>query len=151
MSECLFLSADGAADGQKKTRVGIALRMADSGDSQVGYFYCESGMALLFGASPQAGAVVLHRHSRFTVLDVGVAETAIKNGRNFKILEEPVASEKYGVGFRKNDIALRDAVQKALEEIATQKLPDLNANDVEAAKKIIAGTARSMGIEVEAN
>ncbi|MDY6030964.1 MAG: amino acid ABC transporter substrate-binding protein [Treponemataceae bacterium] len=51
------------------------------------------------------------------VLDVGVAETAIKNGRNFKILEEPVASEKYGVGFRKNDIALRDAVQKALEEM----------------------------------
>ncbi len=50
---------------------------------------------------------------------------------------------------------LRDKVgkisQKALEEIATQKLPDLNANDVEAAKKIIAGTARSMGIEVEAN
>lgn len=40
--------------------------------------------------------------------------------------------------------------RKSLEEIAKQKLPDLNANDVEAAKKIIAGTARSMGIEVEA-
>ena len=38
----------------------------------------------------------------------------------------------------------------SLEEIAKQKLPDLNANDVEAAKKIIAGTARSMGVEVEA-
>ncbi|MBQ5490889.1 MAG: 50S ribosomal protein L11 [Treponema sp.] len=50
---------------------------------------------------------------------------------------------------------LRDKVgklsQKSLTEIATQKLPDLNANDVEAAKKIIAGTARSMGVEVEAN
>lgn len=49
---------------------------------------------------------------------------------------------------------LRDKVgklsAKSLEEIAKQKLPDLNANDVEAAKKIIAGTARSMGIEVEA-
>ena len=49
---------------------------------------------------------------------------------------------------------LRDKVaklsQKSLEEIAKQKLPDLNANDVEAAKKIIAGTARSMGVEVEA-
>ena len=48
---------------------------------------------------------------------------------------------------------LRDKVgklsQKSLTEIATQKLPDLNANDVEAAKKIIAGTARSMGVEVE--
>jgi large subunit ribosomal protein L11 len=37
-----------------------------------------------------------------------------------------------------------------LEEIAQTKLPDLSANDVEAAMKIIAGTARSMGVEVEA-
>ncbi|MBN1899651.1 MAG: 50S ribosomal protein L11 [Spirochaetes bacterium] len=39
--------------------------------------------------------------------------------------------------------------QKQLEDIAKQKMEDLNANDVEAAKKIIAGTARSMGVEVE--
>ena len=37
-----------------------------------------------------------------------------------------------------------------LTEIAQMKMPDLNANDIEAAKKIIAGTARSMGVEVEA-
>lgn len=36
-----------------------------------------------------------------------------------------------------------------LEDIAKTKMPDLNANDLEAAKKIIAGTARSMGVEVE--
>ena len=35
------------------------------------------------------------------------------------------------------------------KEIATTKKPDLNANDIEAAAKIIAGTARSMGIEVK--
>lgn len=40
--------------------------------------------------------------------------------------------------------------QAQLAEIAKTKLPDLNANDIEAAKKIIAGTARSMGVEVEA-
>jgi large subunit ribosomal protein L11 len=40
--------------------------------------------------------------------------------------------------------------QAQLTEIATTKLPDLNANDIDAAKKIIAGTARSMGVEVEA-
>ena len=34
-------------------------------------------------------------------------------------------------------------------EIAEQKKPDLNANDIEAGAKIIAGTARSMGIVVE--
>ncbi|MFP4509144.1 MAG: 50S ribosomal protein L11 [Spirochaetota bacterium] len=37
-----------------------------------------------------------------------------------------------------------------LREIAETKLPDLNANDVEAAMKIVAGTARSMGVNVEA-
>ena len=36
-----------------------------------------------------------------------------------------------------------------LEEIAKMKMPDVTANDLEAAKKIIAGTARSMGVEVE--
>jgi large subunit ribosomal protein L11 len=35
-----------------------------------------------------------------------------------------------------------------VEEIAKTKMPDLNANDLEAAKKQIAGTARSMGIKV---
>lgn len=36
-----------------------------------------------------------------------------------------------------------------LEEIAKIKMPDLNANDVDGAVKIIAGTARSMGLEVK--
>ena len=39
--------------------------------------------------------------------------------------------------------------QKQVEEIAKQKMPDLNTKSLEAARKIIAGTARSMGIEVE--
>jgi large subunit ribosomal protein L11 len=37
-----------------------------------------------------------------------------------------------------------------LREIAETKMPDLNANDVEAAMRMVAGTARSMGVEVEA-
>ncbi|OGM25833.1 50S ribosomal protein L11 [Candidatus Woesebacteria bacterium RIFCSPLOWO2_01_FULL_39_61] len=36
-----------------------------------------------------------------------------------------------------------------VEEIAKEKLDDLNTNDLEAAKKIVAGTARSMGVKVE--
>ncbi|WP_322497029.1 50S ribosomal protein L11 [Chloroflexus sp.] len=35
-----------------------------------------------------------------------------------------------------------------LRQIAQQKLPDMNANDIEAAERIIAGTARSMGIKI---
>ncbi|HET9073501.1 MAG TPA: 50S ribosomal protein L11 [Solirubrobacteraceae bacterium] len=37
-----------------------------------------------------------------------------------------------------------------LTSIAEKKMKDLNANDIDAAKKIIAGTARSMGVEVTA-
>ncbi|MGI6103517.1 MAG: 50S ribosomal protein L11 [Patescibacteria group bacterium] len=36
-----------------------------------------------------------------------------------------------------------------LKELAEQKMPDLNANDTDAAMKILEGTARSMGIEIE--
>ena len=39
--------------------------------------------------------------------------------------------------------------QKQLKEIAEKKMEDLNANDLEEASKIIAGSARSMGIEVK--
>lgn len=38
--------------------------------------------------------------------------------------------------------------EKQVEDIARLKMPDLNANDIEAAKQMIKGTARSMGIEV---
>ena len=44
--------------------------------------------------------------------------------------------------------AVARITQKQLEEIAKAKMVDLNANDVNQAKKIIAGSARSMGIEV---
>lgn len=37
----------------------------------------------------------------------------------------------------------------AVKEIAERKMKDLNANDIEAAMKTIAGTARSMGLVVE--
>ena len=39
--------------------------------------------------------------------------------------------------------------QDVLKEIAETKLPDLNAYDIEGAKKIVAGTAKNMGIKVE--
>ena len=38
--------------------------------------------------------------------------------------------------------------QEQLTEIAETKMPDLNANDIESAKKIVAGTARSMGVKI---
>lgn len=72
------------------------------------------------------------------------------------ILKTPPAAVliKKAVGIDKGAAnPLRDRVatlsKDKLEEIAKTKMPDINANDIEAAKKIIAGTARSMGVEVE--
>lgn len=48
---------------------------------------------------------------------------------------------------------LKDKVGKItkaqLKEIAEKKMPDLNANDIDAAMNIIAGTARQMGVQIE--
>ena len=49
-----------------------------------------------------------------------------------------------------NKEKLGKVTEKQIMEIATQKLPDMNAASVEAAAKTIRGTARSMGIEVVA-
>jgi len=48
-----------------------------------------------------------------------------------------------------NTVKAGKITKAQLKEIAEYKMVDLNANDVEAAMKIIAGTARNMGIEVE--
>lgn len=47
-----------------------------------------------------------------------------------------------------NKIKAGKITRKQLEEIAKMKMPDLNANDIHAGANIIAGTARSMGIDV---
>jgi large subunit ribosomal protein L11 len=39
--------------------------------------------------------------------------------------------------------------QAQLEEIANYKLPDLNCEDIEAAKKVVAGSCRQMGIAID--
>ncbi len=53
-------------------------------------------------------------------------------------------------GSSKNVASKAGSITKdQLREVAEKKMADLNANDVDAAMKIIAGTARSMGIEVK--
>jgi large subunit ribosomal protein L11 len=47
-----------------------------------------------------------------------------------------------------NRVKVGKVTRKQVEDIAKSKMPDLNANDLEAAVKIIAGTARSAGIEI---
>jgi large subunit ribosomal protein L11 len=84
-------------------------------------------------------------------------EISIYKDRSFSfILKTPPAAEllKKAAGVEKGSgEPLKTKVGKVtrakVREIAEIKLPDLNANDVEAAMKIIEGTARNMGITVE--
>lgn len=62
-------------------------------------------------------------------------------------LIKKAAGIKSGSGTNKKTVA-GQITQEQLRGIAEMKLPDLNANDIDAAMKIIAGTARSMGVEV---
>jgi large subunit ribosomal protein L11 len=89
--------------------------------------------------------------------DIIPAEITVFEDRSFTfVLKTPPASDllRKAAGIEKGSgNPLKNKVgaisQEKLKEIAEKKMPDLNANDVEAAKKIISGTARSMGIKIE--
>jgi len=85
------------------------------------------------------------------------AEITIYEDRTFTfITKTPPAAEliKKAAGQAKgsgkpNKEKVGSITKDQVREIATTKLPDLNANDVEAAMKIVEGTARSMGVNVQ--
>ncbi len=89
--------------------------------------------------------------------DIIPVEITVFEDRTYKfILKTPPAAEllKKAAGIKKGSgDPLKQKVgkvtRKQLEEIATIKMPDLNANDLEGAVNIIKGTARNMGIEVD--
>jgi len=64
------------------------------------------------------------------------------------VLLKKAAKIAKGAGDPKRDI-VATVTQQQVEEIAKQKMVDLNANDLIAACKIVAGTARSMGIRID--
>ena len=84
-------------------------------------------------------------------------EITVYEDRSFTfILKTPPATEliKKAAGVKSGSatphtVKVAKITKAQVEEIAKTKQPDLNANDLEAASKIIAGTARSMGITVE--
>ena len=83
-------------------------------------------------------------------------EISVYEDRSFTfILKTPPASVliKKAAGIEKgsgqpNSTIVGSITTDQLREIAETKLPDLNANDVDAAMKIIAGTAKNMGVSV---
>ncbi len=53
------------------------------------------------------------------VMDLVVANYSIQtSGKDFRVLDETLTEEEYAIGFRKNDVALRDAVNAELEAMA---------------------------------
>ena len=89
--------------------------------------------------------------------DVVGVEISVYKDRSFDfILKSPPASSlilkaagiKKGAG--KNLVKKAGSITKAqVKEIAERKMEDLNANDIDAASKIIEGSCRSMGVEVK--
>ena len=89
--------------------------------------------------------------------DIVPVDITVYEDRTFSfVLKTPPASnlilkalgKEKGSG--KNTVSKVGSITKAqLREIAEKKMPDLNANDIEAAMKIVAGSARSMGVDIK--
>lgn len=85
------------------------------------------------------------------------AEINVYEDRSFDfVLKTPPASRLILKAINKEKGSGKNLVSKAgtiskdqVKKIAEEKMPDLNANDIEGAMKIIEGTARSMGVEVK--
>lgn len=83
-------------------------------------------------------------------------EITVKPDKSFTFkLKTPPTSQLILAAINKkkgSGVPNRDKVGKItraqLEEVATVKMPDLNANDLDAAVQIVSGSARSMGVEV---
>lgn len=93
-----------------------------------------------------AGMVGMVIPAEITVFDDRSFTFVLRTPPAADLLKKAAGIDKGSATPNKDKVARISAQQ--LREIATQKLPDLNANDVAAAEQMIAGTARSMGIEV---
>lgn len=88
-----------------------------------------------------------------TVVPVDVT---IYSDRSFTfVLRRPPVAEllKKAAGIEKgspapNKVKVGKVTREQIREIALTKMPDLNTNDIEAAMRIVEGTARNMGIEI---
>ena len=87
---------------------------------------------------PAAIAIVFAGTLAATLLRCGVADCRIALAALSGLFDKP-----FDPAQAKAELSVQ------VREIAEAKQPDLNANDIDAASKIIAGTARSMGITVE--
>lgn len=86
-------------------------------------------------------------NSYITVFDDKSYTFITKGTSTSALIKKKIGLEKGSGEPNKNKVATM--TQKQLEEVAQEKLGYLSANDIEAAKKVVAGTARAMGIKIE--
>ena len=109
------------------------------------------------GINIQQFCMQFNERTKDMIGNIVPAVISIYEDRSFTfITKTPPASDllRKAAGVEKgsgnpNRVKVGKISKEKLDEIAKLKLPDLNAYDVEAASKIIKGTAKNMGIEVE--
>ena len=109
------------------------------------------------GINIQEFCTRFNNESKDKMGDIVPVEISVHEDKSYTfIMKTPPASEllKKAAGIKKGSpVPQKDKVGKItkaqLQEIAEIKMPDLTANDIEGAMKIIAGTARQMGIDVK--
>ncbi|NTW15451.1 MAG: 50S ribosomal protein L11 [Candidatus Moranbacteria bacterium] len=109
------------------------------------------------GLNIQGFCMQFNEQTKDRMGDIIPAEITVYEDRTFDfVLKTPPAAELLKKAAKVEKGAanpLKDKVgtvtMAQVREIGEQKMEDLNANDVDAAAKIVAGTARSMGIKVE--
>ena len=109
------------------------------------------------GINLQQFVLQFNEATKDKVGQVTPVEITIYEDRTFEFkLKTPPAADllRVAAGLEKgsgvpNKQKVGSVTRAQLKAIAEQKMDDLNANDVEAAMEIIAGTARSMGIEIK--
>ena len=84
---------------------------------------------------------------KITIYEDRTYDLEIKTPPAAELLKKAAAIEK-GSG-KPNKTKVAEITKDQLQRIAEQKMPDLNTDDIEQAMKIIAGTAKSMGIEIK--
>ena len=97
-------------------------------------------------------AQTAHENGRIIPVEITVYEdrsfTFITKTPPAAVLIKEVLNLKSGSG-EPNMVKVGKITQDQLRSIAETKMPDLNARDVEEAMKVVAGTARSMGVETD--
>ena len=102
--------------------------------------FCKTFNALTAQKKGQVVPVIV------TIFKNRTFEITVKTPPTAELIKEAAKIKKGSA--KSGNVVVGKITQQQVEDIAKIKLPDLNANGLEAAKKIIAGSARSLGVEV---